>query len=59
VISDTGLEPDARELLGARVRELILVEPLSAPAIRRAGGGDAEDEPIDLGRHVASAEGGR
>jgi DeoR/GlpR family transcriptional regulator of sugar metabolism len=59
VISDTGLEPDARELLGGRVRELILVEPLSGPAARRAGGADPEDEPIDLGRHLATAESAR
>jgi DeoR/GlpR family transcriptional regulator of sugar metabolism len=53
VISDTGLAEDARELLAARVRELILVEPLAGGPVRRPAGQD-DEEPFDLGRRMAS-----
>ncbi len=72
VISDTGLDPDAQELLRSRVRELVLVDPIAerlgspaarrrprrgaAPARRRAGA--APGNPADrLTRLVGPARG--
>lgn len=55
VISDTGLAEDARELLAGRVRELILVEPQAGGPARRGVGQDADEEPFDLGRRMASS----
>ncbi|HEY7826874.1 MAG TPA: hypothetical protein VIB99_01495, partial [Candidatus Limnocylindrales bacterium] len=54
VISDTGLDDDAREMLASRVRELILVDPLPGAWARRSPGQD-DDEPIDLSRRIGSS----
>jgi hypothetical protein len=55
VISDTGLEAEAQELLRSRVRELVLVDPLAGTwlepvQINRRLGGPAGEGNESLGR---------
>src|SRR5579862_4917259 len=59
VITDTGLEPSARELLQARVRELVLVDPVAAGWTRRGAAGEPDDEPVQIGRRAAGPGGER
>jgi DeoR/GlpR family transcriptional regulator of sugar metabolism len=53
VISDTGLDANAREVLRSRVRELILVDPVAGAWARRGVPLDADDEPVQLSRRAA------
>lgn len=59
VISDTGLEASAQELLTSRVRELILVDSTAGPWVRRGSSAEPDDEPVQISRAgAAPAENG-
>jgi DeoR/GlpR family transcriptional regulator of sugar metabolism len=57
VISDTGLELSAQELLRSRVRELVLVDPLAGAWARRGLPYDPDEEPVQLSRRVVAPAG--
>ena len=59
VITDSGLAPDAREILAGRVRELVLVDPLAAGWTRRGTPFEADEEPVQISRRAAGPGGGR
>ena len=49
----------ARELLQARVRELVLVDPQEAGRTRRGQPFEADEEPVQIGRRAAGPDGER
>ena len=55
VISDTGLDPSAQELLRSRVRELVLVDPVAGAWARRGPAVDPDEEPLQLSRRAGSS----